>query len=223
MNIVLNDVSVGYHPRHTLVHHLSGVFSSGQATAIFGPNGVGKSTLLQVLASVHSHDVFIRGNICYEGGTRSDVVYVPQHHSLRRDIPISAINFLALCCEKKHHDEIMFGLEEVSLHHNAHKNLNELSFGQLQRLLFARLLLEDRPCIILDEPFSAVDFQTSEILLNKILAWASQGKTIVAVMHEKLWVKNFFSHTLLIGHQDASWGKTSDILTDEHLAQAFFF
>ena len=92
--------------------------------------------------------------------------------------------------------------------------------GQFQRVLFARLLLQDCPVIILDEPFTAIDARTTADLLAVVLRWHAENRTIIAVLHNFDQVRSYFPKTLMIARESIGWGKTAEVLTAENLQLA---
>jgi len=95
-----------------------------------------------------------------------------------------------------------------------------LSAGQFQRVLFARMLLQDCPVILLDEPFTAIDAKTTADLLRVVVGWHGEGRTIIAVLHDLDQVRESFPDTLLIAREPVGWGATTKVLRAEHLFQA---
>ncbi len=93
--------------------------------------------------------------------------------------------------------------------------MGALSGGQFQRVLFARLLLQDAAIILLDEPFRAVDTKTVEDLLRLIGRWHSEGRTVIAALHDLDQVRAHFPKTLLIAREVVAWGPTKQVLTAE--------
>lgn len=90
----------------------------------------------------------------------------------------------------------------------------------MQRVLFARLLLQEARLILLDEPFTGVDSKTTQDLLVQIGEWHRQGKTIVAVLHELDQVRRYFPLTLLLSRQPIAYGSTKEVLSPENLEKA---
>lgn len=95
--------------------------------------------------------------------------------------------------------------------------VDTLSGGQLQRALFARLMLRDARVILLDEPFSAVDRATTEDLLDLLHAWHAEGRTVIAVLHDLDIVRAYFPQTLLLAGQVVEWGATEQVLSPANL------
>jgi zinc/manganese transport system ATP-binding protein len=90
--------------------------------------------------------------------------------------------------------------------------VGELSGGQLQRGLFARLLVQQAPLILLDEPFTGIDSATTQILLQVIAQLHRQGKTVIAVLHDMSMVAEHFSQVLLLTPQACHWGAAKRVL-----------
>ena len=87
--------------------------------------------------------------------------------------------------------------------------IGTLSGGQMQRALFARLLLQDAAVILLDEPFTAIDAKTTADLLDLVRRWHDEARTVVAVLHDLDMVKRVFPQTLLIAREPVAWGETA--------------
>jgi ABC-type dipeptide/oligopeptide/nickel transport system ATPase subunit len=98
--------------------------------------------------------------------------------------------------------------------------IGTLSGGQMQRALFARLLLQDAPVILLDEPFTAIDAKTTADLLDLVRRWHDERRTVVAVLHDLETVKRIFPETLLIARTPVAWGETGEVLSPENLLKA---
>jgi zinc/manganese transport system ATP-binding protein len=98
--------------------------------------------------------------------------------------------------------------------------IGTLSGGQMQRMLFARLLLQDARVIILDEPFNAVDAKTTDDLIDLVRRWHHEGRTVMAALHDLDLVRASFPQTLLLAREPVAWGPTGEALTLENLAAA---
>ena len=111
-------------------------------------------------------------------------------------------------------------LASVGLTGFERRQIGALSGGQAQRLLFARLMLQDAPVILLDEPFSAIDERTVDDLLDLIARWHGEGRTVVAVLHDFDMVRERFPETLLLAREMIFWGATGEALSADNLARA---
>lgn len=219
----LEDVTLGY-DRHPAVHHVSGRVQRGDLLAIVGPNGGGKSTLLKGIAGRLRP---LSGHIRL--GTKS-LAYMPQIADLNRDFPVSVLDLaLTGLCPKRglfggiakgDRERALAAIARVGLTGFEARAIRTLSGGQLQRLLFARLMLQDAPLILLDEPFTAIDSRTIEDLLHIVAHWHAEGRTVVAVLHDLALVRSHFPKTLLLARDLLGWGDTSVILSDANLGRA---
>jgi zinc/manganese transport system ATP-binding protein len=95
-----------------------------------------------------------------------------------------------------------------------------LSGGQMQRMLFARLLLQDARVIVLDEPFNAVDAKTSADLFDLVQRWHGERRTVLIAMHDLDFVRAHLPETLLLARSPVAWGRTAAVLTPENLLAA---
>ena len=91
--------------------------------------------------------------------------------------------------------------------------VGSVSAGQFQRVLFARLLLQDAPVVLLDEPFNAVDARTAADLMAMVRRWHGEGRTVVAVLHDLDLVRDEFPEALLLARDCLGWGPTAEVLT----------
>ncbi len=223
--ITLHNLTVSYR-RHPALHHVSGHFARGSLTAVIGPNGAGKSTLLKSLASLVPLDK--HSSIQHTPGLR--LAYLPQHSELDRSFPLAVRDCVLMglwaqtgawgSASAPQLARVDAALHAVGLQGFEHRPVGTLSSGQLQRALFARLLVQDADIILLDEPFNAVDSKTTAGLLALVQQWQRRGRTVIAVLHDDAQVKDYFPQTLLLARECMAWGATADVLTRANLARA---
>ena len=151
------------------MHHLDGAVRTGSLTAVVGPNGAGKSTLFKGVVGVIKP---LAGRIERNGVRPQDIAYLPQVAEIDRSFPISVYDMVAMGLWR---GKGLFGgigaqgsrhaskraIAAVGLTGFEPRPIGTLSGGQMQRMLFARLLLQDARVIVLDEPFNAIDAKTS--------------------------------------------------------------
>lgn len=222
--ITLHNVTLGY-DRHPAVHHLEGSFAAASLTAIIGPNGAGKSTLIKALAGILDP---IGGTLNISRSQRR--AYLPQLAEIDRSFPISVGDFIATGLWSKigalgampafGHHRISDALGTVGLTGFENRLVGTLSGGQFQRALFARMMLQDASIILIDEPFSAIDSATVDDLMQLILRWHREGRTIITVLHDMGLVKRYFPDALLLAREAIAWGRTELVLTDDNLHAA---
>jgi zinc/manganese transport system ATP-binding protein len=222
----LNDICVAY-DRQIAVQGVTGSFEPGSLTAIAGPNGAGKSTLLKALmGELHP----CAGSIDREAFKDFKVGYLPQAAEINRHFPISVADTVMLgtwgrtgafggvsrqAAEKGRQALIAVGLGGLERRH-----IDTLSAGQFQRLLFARLLLQDADIVMLDEPFTAIDAATTRDLLAIVKHWHDAGRTVIAVLHDFEQIRANFPQTLLLARNLVSWGPTDSALSSENIRRA---
>ena len=224
--IRFHDVTLGY-GRHPAVHHLRGEIAGGALTAVVGPNGAGKSTLLKgVVGALRPFS----GRIELSGGPRARIAYLPQAAELDRSFPLSVYDLVAMGLwgrtglfggiGSKDRRILDGALAAVGLIGFERRPISTLSGGQMQRALFARLLLQDASVILLDEPFTAIDAKTTADLVDLVRRWHAEERTVVAVLHDLDLVKRVFPEALLIAREPVAWGKTGEVLDPANLLKA---
>ena len=102
--------------------------------------------------------------------------------------------------------------ETVGLAGRLERTIGEISVGEFQRALFARLILQDATVILLDEPFAAVDKPTVAVLLDQMTRWHQEGRTVIAVLHDLDLVRAHFPSTLVLARRCLAWGATEAAL-----------
>ncbi len=207
-----------------VIRDLTGVFAPGSLTAITGPNGVGKSTLLQALCGARP---VTSGRIDRGGLEARDIALLPQEGRLDRAFPVTCRDVVALGSTARiglfrrigpeAQEAAGRALAAVGLEGLGDRSIGALSAGQFQRVLFARTIVRDAPVILLDEPFSAVDAATEADLMALIHAWHRRGRTIIAVLHDASLIREAFPRTLRLGDARPAWGATEEVLTARRL------
>lgn len=221
--IELEHLSLGWRDK-VAIRDISGQFLQGGLYAVVGPNGAGKSTLLKGLMGQIAP---IQGHIHLHLDPSTDLAFLPQQADIDRSFPITVYDLVAMGAwarigvfkgvKGKEHQRIQQVLQTVGMADFASRSINTLSGGQFQRALFARLLLQDTAVILLDEPFAAVDTDTTQDLLALILDWHAQGRTVIAVLHELDMVREHFPTSVLLGGQLVGWGPSTEVLSPENL------
>ena len=220
------NLTLGY-DRHPAVRHLDGVVRSGALLAVVGPNGAGKSTLFKGVVGALKP---LAGQIERNGVRPQDIAYLPQVAEIDRSFPINVYDMVAMGLwrskglyggiGRRDLDAVERAIAAVGLTGFEQRPIGTLSGGQLQRMLFARLLLQDARVIVLDEPFSAVDAKTSADLMALVRRWHGEQRTVLSAMHDLTLVKADFPETLLLAREPVAWGATAEVLTPDNWARA---
>ena len=222
--LTFRDLTLGYNS-HPAIHHLSGTIRRGSLTAVVGANGSGKSTLMKGIVGVLKP---MAGAVVRTPGVRT--AYLPQQSELDRTFPARVVDLVSLGLWPKRgllgrytredRESVSKALMAVGLGGFETRPIDTLSGGQLQRTLFARVLLQDADLILLDEPFHAVDAKTVGDLIHLIKRWHGEERTIMVVVHDLDLVRENFPETLLLARQPVAWGETRETLRPENLLRA---
>jgi zinc/manganese transport system ATP-binding protein len=172
----------------------------------------------------------LSGTIEFDGFKAHDIAYLPQIAEIDRSFPISVFDLVGAGLwhstggfggiGRRERQRISNALAAVGLQGFESRPIGTLSGGQMQRMLFARVLLQDARLIVLDEPFNAIDARTTADLLELVQRWHAEGRTLLAALHDLEIVRAHFPQTLLLARQVVAWGPTFNVLNTENLLQA---
>jgi zinc/manganese transport system ATP-binding protein len=215
--IALSSVSVCAGER-VILENMNLRIPIGSLMAVIGPNGTGKTTLLEALVGLRE---LACGEVQY-GVDQRRMALLRQRHGLNLEMPCTVREFVALgawssmgalrklgTSAQQQVDAALHRLGLVSL---AQRTLSQISPGELQRARFAQLLVRDAEVILLDEPFSALDEDVVQLLLSVIRAWHGQGRTVIAVLHDLSQVREAFPVTLRLRRGVEAYGETAQVL-----------
>ena len=201
--------------------------AEGEIAAVIGPNGAGKSTLFKGIVGTLKP---LAGRIERGELSAREIGYLPQAAEIDRTFPINVYDLVAMGLwhrtgpsggiGAKARASIEEALAAVGLTGFEDRAIGTLSGGQMQRTLFARLLLQDARVIVLDEPFNAVDAKTSADLFDLVQRWHGERRTVLTAMHDIDFVRANFPETLLLAREPVAWGRTSNVLTPDNLLLA---
>jgi len=224
VHVAINNLSINY-GHHKALQSVTGVFEPGSLTAVIGANGSGKSTLLKAIMGLLKTK---KGSITPGYiRLRKQVAYLPQHANIDRGFPLRVEDFVCTGLWNKigggaavsyhQHEQVHKMLEHLGLSGFEERTLDALSGGQFQRVLFARLMMQDKPIILLDEPFAGIDQQTVNDLIKILLEWHRQGKTVIVVLHDIDLVKRYFPDCILLAKKLLAWDATEKVLSHKGL------
>lgn len=222
--LTFKDLTLGYNS-HPAVHHLTGSIKAGSLTAVVGANGSGKSTLMKGIVGVLKP---MAGSCTLAPGKR--IAYLPQQSELDRSFPARVVDLVSLGLwprrgllgryNREDRAAVTEALMAVGLEGFDTRPIDTLSGGQLQRALFARVLVQDADLILLDEPFNAVDAKTVGDLIALIKRWHGESRTVMVVAHDLELVRANFPDTMLLARRPVAWGDTQAALRPENLLKA---
>ena len=236
MPFELNHISFSYTHRK-VIDDISLVLVPGKFYGIIGPNGSGKTTMLDLLAR---HRLPDEGDIFYQGKALASfskkelsrkIALVPQNFYINFPFTVKEIvmmgryphipRFAAPSSDDLNILQNVMQLTEIN--EFANRYITELSGGERQRVVFARALAQDTPVLILDEATSSLDINFSINLLNIAEQRVKQnGDTVVAVMQDINLAAGYCDYLVFMSHgRIAAHGETDSVLNPETLRSVF--
>lgn len=200
--ICIKDLQVDYE-EDTALKHVNIEIEEKEFIGIIGPNGGGKTTLLKTLLGMKKQT---KGSI--EIKEDQVIGYVPQFTTFDKNFPIKVLDVILLGhlpkkvklfqkftnSEREHAKEIM---KKLKIDHLKDRNIHALSGGQMQRVLIARAMMTHPTILILDEPTSGVDEQsTNEIY--RLLKELNKHMTILMITHDSIDLMEYFDRVIYI-------------------------
>ena len=230
-SIRLVDVSVGYDERAVL-EHVDLALEVGALTAVVGPNGGGKSTLLKLIAGLlkpWTGSVTVLGDT--PGAHARSVAYVPQAESVDWGFPVCAADVVMMGRYPRlgplrrpgtaDHAAVAGALAQVGMTDFARRQIGALSGGQRRRVFLARALASEPQLYLLDEPVTGVDATTQEDLMRILDAEARAGKTVIATTHDLASAAQHFRSIVAVNRTIVAQGDASLVLDTDVLLRTY--
>ena len=230
-SVRLAGVSVGYADRPVL-EAVDLVLEPGSLTAIVGPNGGGKSTLLKLIAGLlrpWTGSIEVLG--AAPGDRAGDVAYVPQAEAVDWGFPIAAGDVVMMGRYPRlgplrrpgraDHDAVAAALDQVGMADLAGRQIGALSGGQRRRVFLARALAAAPDLYLLDEPVTGVDAATQEDLMRVLDAEARAGKTVIASTHDLASAAQHFRGIVAVNRTVIAQGDASLVLDTDVLLRTY--
>lgn len=204
--------------RGLILQDVSFDMMQGQLLSLMGPNGGGKTTLCQALTG-HHKEGHVTGSLSVtlaSGLSRplqpGDWCYLPQRFAGDRFFPLRAIDFLQLSFPTVAAAHLDTCIQRLKLSPYLYRHLHELSEGQFQRLLLARMGLHTQPIMILDEPFAGLDEPMIAEALALFKEWAEHGRMVIVAHHNRQRALQHFPTTLIVAQRTYRWGPSHEVL-----------
>jgi ABC-type Mn2+/Zn2+ transport system ATPase subunit len=204
----------------------------GSFVGLIGPNGSGKSTLLRSVLGVlplTTGRVEVEGRVPEE--SREAFAYLPQRQRLELDLPLRAWDVAMMGrlrhtgwlrpAGKQDKDRVTWALERVGMLERRNSAVGELSFGQQQRVLFARALAQEGRILLLDEPMNGVDPKTQELFLELLAGFHAEGKTILMATHDLNQAAEVCDSVCVLNQRLVAYGPLRQTLTEDVLRDAY--
>lgn len=215
----------------TVLEDVSFRLSRGERVAVVGPNGAGKSTLFRAIAGlidpssgdikVHGHGP--RGHFC--------IAFVVQRSQVDWTFPVTVADVVMMGrvreiglfrhATARDRDFVTQCLAVVGMSELAGRQIGELSGGQQQRMFIARALAQEATLMLMDEPFTGLDVNTQQGLVDIIGQLASRGVTVLVATHDLDLAAEHFDRVILLNRRVVGFGPPAEVFTAEKLLAAF--
>ncbi len=233
-SLLVEGLSVIYSNGHKALDNASFSIPRQSITALVGINGSGKSTLFKaIMGFVKSSG----GRIELFGGSVKDalkanlVAYVPQNEEIDWDFPVLVkdvvmmgryghMGFLKIPNENDY-EIVKDSLKKVGMLELENRQISELSGGQRKRVFLARALAQQSEIILMDEPFTGIDVNTEEEIMELLREMKAEGKVMLISTHNLGSVPEFCDRTILLNKTVLAEGETTKVFTQENLTNAF--
>ena len=233
-SLLVEGLSVIYSNGHKALDNASFSIPRQSITALVGINGSGKSTLFKaIMGFVKSSG----GRIELFGGSVKDalkanlVAYVPQNEEIDWDFPVLVkdvvmmgryghMGFLKIPNENDY-EIVKDSLKKVGMLELENRQISELSGGQRKRVFLARALAQQSEIILMDEPFTGIDVNTEEEIMELLREMKAKGKVMLISTHNLGSVPEFCDRTILLNKTVLAEGETTKVFTQENLTNAF--
>ncbi|PMH44559.1 iron ABC transporter [Vibrio sp. 10N.286.49.B3] len=220
----------------TLLNNISLEINSGELVGIIGPNGAGKSTLMKCLSGFQT---LTHGEVALQGKPLHKIShierarcmsYLPQYNEAA--FPFSVAETISLgfhaqqqqafISPKTIQSQITQALRQLGIEHLRSRSITELSGGEKQLVHFARLLVQDTPLLLLDEPTASLDIGHESQLMNVLAKACQQGKSALVAIHNLNTAAEFCDRLILINHGEVmADGHPSDVLSQQNIHQLY--
>ena len=232
--IEANNLSVRYKNGHTAIRNATFSITEGSISGLVGINGAGKSTIFKALMGflpITEGTISILGGTVHEALKSCLVAYVPQSEEVDWSFPVLVedvvmmgryghMGFLRIpnVQDRNAVDEALKRLGMVKFRK---RQIGELSGGQRKRVFLARALAQSSQIILLDEPFTGVDVQTEDSIINLMREMRDEGRVMLVSTHNLGSVPEFCDHVVMVKETVLNQGPIETNFTHDHLKNAF--
>ncbi|MFP1887964.1 manganese/iron ABC transporter ATP-binding protein [Lonsdalea quercina] len=234
LSLEVQSVSVTYNNGHQAIRDASFSLTDGTICALVGVNGSGKSTLFKSIMGLvkpTSGEVKLNRQPIASALKQNLIAYVPQTEEVDWNFPVRVydvvmmgrygkMNFLRIPGAK---DKAIVAeaLERVGLSSLRERQIGELSGGQKKRVFLARALAQQGSVLLLDEPFTGVDVQTENAIVDLLRALRTEGHLILVATHNLGSVPEFCDQVILVNQTVLASGPTHSTFTQSNLEKTF--
>lgn len=240
--IQIQNLSYAYANRQVL-NNITTEFNFGAVTGVFGENGAGKTTLLKILAGIlpFQHNSPQRENkrtatnsageneatLSFGALTRADIGYLGQQVQPAWALKVRSLVELGTLsrpawgpAEKR--EAIESAMQQTDCAHLAERKVSEISTGELQRALLARVLAGKPNVILADEPTAGLDPRHQRAVMQLLQAHARAGGMVIVVMHDLRAGQEYCDNALLLADNKVyAQGASANVLTTDNIFEVF--
>ncbi len=232
MRLRVEDVEVELNSRRILKGVTLEV-RKGEIVALLGPNGSGKSTILRTIFGILKP---VRGVIYLNGDVlnSTDVEdaakimgYLPQEHSetnlsVADVVLLGRTPYISINPEKEDYRIAWEALKLVGMEEFAERKFSELSGGEKQKVMLARIFCQETDFMLLDEPTAHLDIKSQIEVLEMIKRITERGKAALVAMHDINLALNFCDRVLMVKNgKIIHAGKPGEIISQETIRDVF--
>lgn len=194
--IEINDLSFGYGGEREVLSGVNCAIRANAFTVIMGNNGSGKSTLLRAMGGIvpyHKGSIKIKGKELKDLQPKDrakEIGFLAQHHKAVFPFKVSEVvltgraSYVHYLPKKEDVYEADKAMDRLGIMHLRDEVYSQLSGGQQQLVMIARLLTQNSNIILMDEPISALDYYNQINIIKVIKELVSQGITVAAILHD---------------------------------------
>lgn len=217
---IVNDVSLAVHP--------------GEVLALVGPNGAGKSSILSTLSGdltpQQGHAMLLdRPTSSYrplqQARLRSMLLQANQvsfPFTVRQVVEMGRSPWAGQPEEERDDEAVAWAIESVEIGHLTTRRFNELSGGEKARVSLARVLAQETPIVLLDEPTAALDLHHQERVMALVKRLGKEGKAVVVVVHDLSLAAAYADRVaLIVDGRLVAFGTPADVITPERISDAY--
>jgi zinc/manganese transport system ATP-binding protein len=230
--VVARDLAASY-GAHPVWAHATFSIAAGSFTAILGPNGGGKSTLIRMILGllplVHGQ-LEVLGERPQRGNSR--IGYIPQRSSFDPELSIRGRDFVSLGIDGHRWGVRLPGaatseaadeaIRSVGAESYADRPIGKLSGGEQQRLLLAQALVGNPQLLLMDEPLSQLDVRNQSVIVQLIGdIKRARELTVLLIAHDVNPLLPHIDHVLYVAQGNVAMGTPDDIITSESLTRIY--
>jgi manganese/iron transport system ATP-binding protein len=234
VNIDVSSVGVTYNNGVEAISNVNFSLKGGTICGLVGINGGGKSTLfkcLMGLVKLTSGEIDISGFTVNKALKKNQIAYVPQSEDIDWDFPI-LVKDVVLQGRYGHMglfrrpdsadlEAVEHAMSKMGIAVLQDRQIGELSGGQKKRVFLARALAQKSKIILLDEPFTGVDFTTEEAIIELLRELRASGHLILVSTHNLGVVPDYCNEVIFINRKVIAAGDIKDTFTQQNLEQTF--